>query len=474
MTPESQALRAEARRAVHDRRMGDAVAAYRGLLAAEPGLADAWLDLARAERATGESEAALASLDRAVAAGPERPEEAHLLRAAILIEHRQDSAGARAALQAALAASPDFVPAWLNLGNLEEDLGDQAAAAAAYARAREIDPAEPLALARAITVTDQPGPLIETARERLRDPGLAPLSRADVGFALAGALDRAGRWDEAFAAAEDANIAAREVNAFYGARYDPAMVDALVGALIAMPSIPTAEADPSAPVFVCGGFRSGSTLVEQLLARNTALFSAGELGALAAIAPMLSPFPNEIPRLTPERTGTMRARYRERVTAVVPAGRRHIDKRPDNIFLVPLILALFPGARVICTSRDLRDLTVSQWFLQAGPSMPYASDLTAIVHRADAIERLTAHWRGTYPQAVHVVDYDRLIAAPERETEALIAFVGAERSSGEAPALVRTASHWQVRRPLYDSSSGRWRHYASQLAAAGVPGTAPA
>ena len=474
MTPEVQSLLATAARAFQERRMPDAVAGYRALLAVAPELPDSWFNLAVAQRATGDGAAALASLERAIEAGLTGPEEAHLHRALILLEDRHDAAGARAALDAALAIAPDYVPAWLNLGNLHEDLGDRAAAAAAYARAREVEPENPLALARAITVAEDAAPLIEAARARLRDPELAPLSRADIGFALAGALDRAGAWDEAFAAAIRANTAAREVNAFYGARYDPAMVDALVSALIALPVTPTTAIDSRAPVFVCGSFRSGSTLAEQLLARNTGLYPAGELGALAAIAPTLTPFPNEIATLSAERVDAMRARYRTAAAAVVPAGRRHIDKRPDNIFLVPLILKLFPGARIVCTTRDARDLAVSLWFLHAGRLLPYATDLPAIAHRVGAVERLTAHWRRAYPNAVHVLDYDRLIAAPEAEIAALAAFIGAERIEAEVPALVRTASHWQVRRPLYASSSGRWRHYREPLAAAGVPGTAEA
>jgi tetratricopeptide (TPR) repeat protein len=474
MTPEARALLSTAARAFQEQRMADAVAGYRALLAVEPGLPNSWFNLAVAQRATGDSAAALASLDRALAEGLEGPEEAHLNRALILLEDRHDAAGARTALETALALAPDYVPAWLNLGNLEEDLGDRAAAAAAYARSREIDPVEPLALARAIGVAEDASPLFEAARERLADPGLAPLSRADIGFALAGALDRAGAWDEAFAAAERANAAAREVNAAHGARYDPAMVDALVNALIAMPTIPTIAADGQAPVFVCGSFRSGSTLIEQVLARHTDLYSAGELGALGALAATLSPFPNAITQLSPERVEEMRGRYASAAAAIVPGGRRHIDKRPDNIFLVPLILRLFPDARIVCTTRDARDLAVSLWFLHAGPPMPYATDLPAIVHRTGAVARLADHWAATYPGAVHVVDYDRLIAAPEAEIAALVAFVGAERTAAEAPELVRTASNWQVRRPLYATSSGRWRHYAAQLAAAGVAGTAGA
>lgn len=474
MSPELQALLTTAARAFHERRMADAVAGYRALLAVEPGLPNSWFNLAMAQRATGDSAAALASLDRALAEGLEGPEEAHLTRATILLEDRHDAAGARAALETALGLAPDYVPAWLNLGNLHEDLGDRAAAAAAYARAREIDPAEPLALARAIGVAEDASPLFATARERLTERDLAPLLRADLAFALAGALDRAEQWDEAFAAAERANAAAREVNAFHGARYDPAMVDALVDALIAMPAIPTTASDSDAPVFVCGSFRSGSTLVEQVLARNTDLYSAGELGVLAAIATTIRPFPVDIPGLSTERIEEMRARYLAAAAAVTPAGRRPIDKRPDNIFLVPLILRLFPGARIVVTTRDARDLAVSLWFLHAGRLMPYATDLPAIVHRVGSVARLTDHWATAYPDAVHIADYDRLIAQPEAEIAALIEFVHAERTESDAPELVRTASHWQVRKPLSASSSGRWRHYRAQLAAAGVPGTADA
>jgi hypothetical protein len=223
-----------------------------------------------------------------------------------------------------------------------------------------------------------------------------------------------------------------------------------------------------APVFICGMFRSGSTLAEQILARHEAVVPGGELGLVPVLAAGLNPYPEAAGAATPSTFAGLRSAYLAGLRRVHPGGGLVTDKRPDNFLHIGLIKSLFPEARIVHTRRNPPDNLLSLYFLHLDPAMAYAQDLGDAAHWFGQYRRLMAHWRRLYPDDIHDVDYDALVADPRPNIEALLDFCGlgwrdACLTFHEAGNAVRTASAAQVREPLYRRSSGRWRHYERHL-----------
>ena len=215
-------------------------------------------------------------------------------------------------------------------------------------------------------------------------------------------------------------------------------------------------------------FRSGSTLAEQILARHEAVTPGGELGLVPSIARELRPYPEAAASAPPEAVADLRAAYLQALRRVHPGGGLVTDKRPDNFLHIGLIKRLFPEARIVHTVRNPLDNILSLYFLHLDPGMAYAQDLGDAAHWYRQYRRLMAHWRKLYPDDIHDLDYDALVADPKPRIEALLDFCGlpwrdACLSFHEADNAVRTASAGQVREPLYRRSSGRWRHYERHL-----------
>ncbi|WP_395650620.1 sulfotransferase [Brevundimonas sp.] len=456
-------------------RAGEAADAYAALLAIQPDLPDTWFNLALMQRQAGRPAQALASYQQALDRRIRGPEEVHLNRAVIYSDDLCQADAAQAELERALAIDPNYLSALLNLGNLHEDKGERDAARAAYARALAVasPPEAPLALARLANATrfeDAADPLIVQLRTAMAAPGAGPADRAELGFALGRALDEVEAYDAAFAAYSDANAASRAAT---GARYDRAAQEAFVDRSITTYAVPakasgsTSRAEGGAPVFILGMFRSGSTLVERILAAHSGVISGGELALLPRVVAGIAPYPDAVGGASSETVQGWREAYLEGLRAARPGEGLVTDKRPDNFLHVGLIKAMFPDARIIHTVREPMDVCLSNLFLHLDRSMAHATDLTDIAHWLKQHDRLMAHWKALYPDIL-TVDYDALVADPRPQIERVLAHCGLDWENAvldfhKAGGAVRTASVWQIRQPLYRKSSGRWRNYEAHL-----------
>ncbi|MEG3164964.1 sulfotransferase [Sphingomonas sp. PB2P19] len=465
------ALKQLAARALREQRVDDAIDAYRRVLAADPESTDSWYNLGYLLRCARSYEAALDAYGEALARGIGRPEEVHLNRAVILSEFLVRNGDAERELRAAVAGNPRFVTGWLNLGLLYEDRGDATAARDSYGRVLALDPAHPRALARlsAIDMFEGKARVVPARLAAvLGKPRLPAADAAEIGFALGGALDALGRYDDAFAAYARANQAAQAA-AHPSHRYDRAAQERLVDALIALPPAPPATDDSWSPLFVCGMFRSGSTLVEQILSRHSRVTKGGELEILPAlVATRLQPYPDTLAAATPETLAALRDAYLHEARALYPDADILTDKRPDNFLHIGLIKHLFPSARIVHTTRDMLDTMLSVWFLHFDDSVSYGHSLDDIAHWFGQYRRLMAHWHRLYSGDIHDVAYEDVVSAPRATIGALLDFAGldwedAVLADQGAGGVVRTASVWQVRQPLHGRSAGRWRNYAQHL-----------
>ncbi|MGV8922124.1 MAG: tetratricopeptide repeat-containing sulfotransferase family protein [Thermomonas sp.] len=471
-------------------RRQEAIDIFRQVLAEHPGASEGWYELGYLLKAEGQFEEALTAYGKALELGISRPEEVHLNRAVIYSDHLRRDVDAELELAAALTLAPAYVPALLNRGNLHEERGEQAEALACYdsvlsGDGGSGDPHRDLrfeALARSAKLRP-PKDIDDPLFRRLQDATAAPsgnVVRANLLFALGQAHEKLEQFDLAFDAFAKAN---RWLRRQYGRSYDRDHMSRLVDSLIqAFPSSGNSEAiatgapdTPGAePLFICGMFRSGSTLVEQVLAAHPQVTAGGELNWLRHLAASrLAPFPESMALSDPARDAALAGEYLAHLANLFSdgiAGTYITDKRPDNFLLIGLIKRLFPTAKIIHTCRDPLDigLSVFQQHLDLHVA-GYASDLGDIGHYYGQYRRLMAHWHSLYPDSIFDFHYDTFVRSPRPSLEPLLGFLGLDWNDRclefhQLGNTVKTASYWQIRQPLSTRSSGRWRNYGAHLA----------
>ena len=470
-------------------RTSEAILAYEKLLEVWPGLPDAWYNLGRLQRQMGQFPRALACYQEALERLVTQPEEVHLNRGVIFSDCLNQYDAAELELKKALELNPAYVPALMNYANLHEDLGRREPAAAMYERVLELDPGSAAALARYAGLknfSDAQDPIIGRLRMAVEQPGISAADRAAVEFALGRALDACGAYDDAFHTYRQANRHSRESAPPNTGYYDLAQAEAYTERLIrtdrpmggfggadtlttgAPPQEALLPAVP-APIFVCGMFRSGSTLLEQLLAGHPSITAGGELDFLPrAVASELAPFPEGFASISAASLNRLAAEYRAMLAERFPHALNVTDKRPDNFLYIGLIKTLFPQAKIVHSVRDALDNCLSIYFLHLDQGMSYALDLMDIGHHYRQYLRLMSHWKAHFGADIIDVSYDALILNPKSELERVLSCLGFawDERCASVPALgraIKTASVWQVRAPLHARSSGRARHYAKQL-----------
>jgi tetratricopeptide (TPR) repeat protein len=445
-------------------------------------MAEAWFNLGYMMNAIGRHSQAMEAYRKSLIFGISRPEEVHLNIAAIYSDHLRLDDEAERELKQALAIAPEFASALLNLGNLQEERGERESAVICYQSILSSDSGGTAglalrqnALARLLQL--QPpkqldDPLLQSAISSAKAG--PPESRANLLFALGRMYDSLSLYDPAFDAFRDANTQAR-INAV---PYNPSAQEKFVDGLINNPvSIRTdghvtPQQNKPSPLFICGMFRSGSTLVEQILASHPAVSAGGEIDYLPRLASGLKPLSSSLVSLSGDAAASAATGYIKRLFELLPdEGKTYItDKRCDNFLLIGLIKRLFPSAKIIHTKRHPMDNALSIFMQHMNLRVtPYASDLREIGHYYAQYRRLMSHWNRIHEDSIFDFDYDAFVRKPETELKRLLAFLELPWDSRcldfhQLKNTVKTASYWQVRKPLYAESSGRWRNYAGHLA----------
>jgi len=466
--------------------LGEAVVHLRRAAELAPEDATVWQQLADAQGLADDWAAAIPSCERRVQLKPEDADAHNSLGWAFQSDGRH--VAAEAAYRRTLELQPDHLDAWLNLGSLLEELGTMAEAEACYRQAETRQPRSPLPLARrAMLARDR---LAEADCDRLRFELYrphGPLLRLNLLFALAHVADARGRHAEAAACLEPANALARQLRRGRGQLYDTdehaRYVDRLIAAFtpVLFQRLDSASADDPRPVFVFGLPRSGTTLVEQVLASHSQVFGAGELPLARLAMDALPTVPDRPEDMTACLEALECAKLRELAhgylngvqTLLDRAGNigepaRIVDKMPDNYLYLGLIALLFPRATLIHVRRDVRDVAVSCWMTHFR-SIRWADDPDDLARRIGDYRRLAAHWQAVLPRPVHEVCYERLVNDFEAEARRLVAACGLDWDPAclkfhQTSRPVRTASVTQVRQPLYPGSLGRWKAYQPYLA----------
>ena len=495
-------------------RIEDAAASFRRAIRLNPELAGAHSNLGIALRDLGQFDAALACYRRALGLNPNLA-EAHSNLGVALRDLEQFDA-ALASYRRALELNPDFAEALSNLGSILSELGQFDAAVAAYRRALSVEPRHTDALGNLGCVLMQLGEPAEAERllsraiesspenaralamalsyvpYRTEDPRFIHLEsvyarraslpvddRIKLNFAVGKALETNKQYEASFAAYAEGNrlhhalhpfdeaADARRVKAWCSS-FTPRLFEACAGATARF----DANHDDPVPIFIVGMPRSGTTLIEQMLASHPQVFGAGELTAIGELT-------QRAERLSfdaPYREATLAAlrqlgrEYLERLAALAPGKRYVTDKMPENYQSLWLIHLMLPTAKILHAVRDPLDTCFSCYALRFTSGHEYSYDLAMLGGRYGRYRTLMTHWHAVLPAGrILDVNYEDTVAAPEREARRMLEHLGVDWDPAclrfyESTRIVRTASFSQVRQPIYASSVARWRHFAAHLA----------
>ena len=459
-------------------RAAEAVDAYSAALRFDPGHVNARFNLGYALRRMGEPEAAADEFNRLVDRFPNDAGHWIGLGGALLEAARPRDA--LDALKRALVLSPDDPEVLTELGIAHVDAGEFEAARGCYRRvlvARPDDGRAWLNYSKTRRFADSDRTDVEEAeRSAARlDAASAPgVEGGDLHFALGKMHDDLGDYDRAFEHFRRGNeILRRHVPHDPGAaerlveemeaRYDASWFEGVRGA-----------GDPSPrPVFIVGMPRSGTTLVEQILASHPAVHGAGELIRLPNIARRLLGLGGGgggAGAWPPAKADLEAAAgdYLEYIGARAGAALRVTDKLPENYHHLGLIASILPNARIVHVRRDPMDVCVSNYVVRFGQGHAWSFVLESLAAEYHAYERLMRHWRAVLPSPMHEISYERLTESLEAQSRELVEFCGLDWDPGclefhRTERAVHTASGWQVRQPVYRRSVGRWRNYERHL-----------
>jgi len=288
-------------------------------------------------------------------------------------------------------------------------------------------------------------------------------------FALAIAAEQHEDFDLALRHFRAANEIQAKLRPFRSSAY-LGLIEGLVAS--ELPPVVAASATAPRPIFIVGLPRSGTTLVEQILAAHSRVVATDELPFIERIAFELERNGGYGRRLA-SLTETERNRFREYYLKearryVGKDGHFFIDKNPNNFMHVGLIRSLFPDALVINVRRDLRDNAISIYRQLFSVGHDYSASFADIQTYCEGYLRLMAHWQALYPEAIRVQGYEDLVTRPEQQIAGLLAFCELDSEPGclefyrnKQPVMTPSAS--QVSQPMYSSSIERWRQYEEPL-----------
>ena len=296
-------------------------------------------------------------------------------------------------------------------------------------------------------------------------------------FAMGKALSDLGQYDEAFQHLLRGNALERQ-SFFYDEPQRMAMFENLCQ--LFTPEFIKAKSgrgdDSWAPIFIVGMPRSGTTLLEQVLASHSKVFGAGELEtfkeaiAEVAVRHAIAPaFPALSAAMSPEQIGQLGEIYTKRVRALAPEADHVVDKMPINFMFVGLIHLALPNARIINIRRDPLDTCVSCFSLLFTGSQPFAYDLGELGRYYRGYEKVMDHWHKVLPPGVLIdVQYEDLVDDLEGEGRRVLGHCGLEWEDAclnfhDTKRTVRTASLMQVREPVHRRAVGNWQRYAKHL-----------
>jgi tetratricopeptide (TPR) repeat protein len=479
---------------------GDAVAIYQDLLELDPRSTEALHNLGSALARLGLLSDAERYLRQAIKSRPNFA-EAHCTLG-IVLHTKGENSESEIWLRSALKLKPNYLEARIHhgmsllaLGRLQEAKarfvkvlkvapreagtifllgqvarmeGRFAEAEAHYTRALSINPKMPNAMAalagtRKMTAQDNAW---LTSAQTIASGGIEPLDEADLRFAMGKYCDDVGDFARAFENYRRANQLAKSTAEPYERDERARFVDDMIRiySQAAISTVRNGASVSTKPVFVVGMPRSGTSLMEQIIASHPAAKGAGELGFIDDKMLARDSEFRQVLLGEPLRQKLAES-YLRALDARAGDASRIVDKAPINSDYLGAIYSTFPNARIIYMQRDPIDTCLSCYFQYFSTAMDFTMDLSDLAHYFKEHQRLMAHWRAVLPHgSILDVRYAELVADQETWTRKILDFLGLEWDQRcldfyKTERQVVTASTWQVRQRMYKGSVARWRNY---------------
>jgi len=452
-----------------------ALAAFRRAVDANPKLAEAQYQLGLQLYDARNYPAAGTALHAAAAAGMAGPDLQ--LRLGQVLLAQEDESGSMACFDRGLALAPDFAQLHSRKGLLLQRQGDFDAADACFRRAIALEPGNGdfYRLLMTTRKVNRDDPLIAEMQAQFENPAASDLNRMHLGFALSKAMEDTRQHARLFHYLRPANDLMHKAYP-----YDIATrrreVDGIMQAFAGFDRlrVPAPGSSDYAPIFVTGMPRSGTTLVEQIIASHSRVTGAGEVGHAAREAYKVAfddhMHPRPYSRMSPEDVAGIGHRYEALMRRDFPDAAQVSDKSIQTYAFLGLIRQALPQSRIIVVRRDPRDTLLSIYrnvFLDG--THLYAYNLRDLGLYYRMFMELTDFWRALVPDWFHEVEYEALVANPEAEARKLIAACGLEWEDNclnfyENKRRVDTLSVYQVRQPIYASSLAAWKRHTDDLA----------
>jgi len=455
-----------------------AVQSFQKSIEIQPELACVYGDLCLALIRCGDIEAAISAGEKAVSLLPDNP-VAHCNLAQAYDTWQNYDLAFKHCQQAALLV-PDHPDIQLSLAMAYVGFGDTESASECYRKVIKLKPQDVEAyhhLARINKFTSPDHEDVKKLKAILLESWLNDEDKASVLSALGKIYQNCELYDDAFAYYEQANQLQETLGEFdvdLFADYITCMIKSSGSAILSEKF--TLGNISKTPVFIVGTPRSGTSLVEQILSSHQDVFGAGELTWMGVAASSIKTklktaanYPVCIQELTKSNINEFADAYLHYLFSLSDKESRVTDKMPNNFLHLGFIHILFPNAKIIHCRRDPRDSCVSMYmeYFQDGP--PYSNNLLKLGAFYKQYERIMEHWRAVLPAGTMMdIDYESLVQNQEQVSRQLVDFIGLPWDNTcltfyQKQRRVNTASDLQVKKPMYSSSIGRWKHYQKYL-----------
>jgi tetratricopeptide (TPR) repeat protein len=470
-----------------ENKVAESFACFRRAVDLAPDDAEMWQYMASAHITDEDPAAAIPCCERIVALKPDKAQSHCDLGWALQEEGRLTEAAD--CYRRAVELEPESLFPHMKQGGLHEELGEMTLAEASFRRANTINSEAPAPLACLATLLRGRLPDLdrEAIRARLDDSKVGDGERIGLLSGLAHVCDARGDYAEAALCLEQANLLALQQrtkqNRLYDAGEHSQFVDRLIERFTPELFDRTTGAgdDTKRPVFVVGMPRSGTTLVEQILASHSRVHGAGELRLVRQVFDAIpsvvggNAWPLQcLTSLDASALEKLARRHHAGLDSIMERARpgfapdRIVDKMPDNYLYLGLMALMLPRATLIYVRRDWRDIALSCW-LTNFRAIRWANDQDHLADRIRDHKRIMSHWQTVLPVPIHEVVYERLVDDFDDEAARLVAACDLDwepacRQFHQTVRPVRTASVTQVRQPLYRKSLARWRNYEGHLA----------
>ena len=456
-----------------NKRFGEAEVFLLRATSVAPNYARAWVDLVDAQREQEKYDEALKSAEQLLALDPDKPESYMVYAGVLGVAGRHQDA--IAAYRKTLELAPERAAAMCGMAHHLKTVGEQDEAIRQYRAciAAKRDHAEAYwSLANLKTFRFEAAEV--AAMEALvRDGELPDEALCMVHNALGLEYDARGDYDTAFANFERCNTLRRKQES-----YDPVDTEATHDRVIEffdetrLRQGTTSELHP-VPIFIVGLPRSGSTLIEQILASHSQVEGTHELSDLAKVVRRFrgrrnEQFPHTLNGLKAEGWARLGRDYLASTEKHRSGAPFFIDKNPNNFVFAGLLKLAIPNAKIINARRHPVDSCFGSYKQLFASGQPFTYDLTELGEYYLQYQRLMEHWHRVLPGFVLDVQYESVVADLESEVHRILDFCGLPFEESclnfhQTRRAVKTASSEQVRRPIYASSVNAWRNYEKHL-----------